>query len=85
MWEQHIQKELEDLAHIDQKRSLQMVEHADRPWLSMNGRRMLNLVSNNYLGLAGHRRLKDRRRVLSVMRDFIDSPVKRPPPLIRLR
>jgi 8-amino-7-oxononanoate synthase len=59
MWEQHIQKELEDLAHIDQKRSLQMVEHADRHWLSMNGRRMLNLVSNNYLGLAGHRRLKE--------------------------
>jgi len=36
-----------------------MTEQAEEPWLIRNGKRMLNLASNNYLGLAGDRRLKE--------------------------
>ncbi|MFC4767659.1 8-amino-7-oxononanoate synthase [Effusibacillus consociatus] len=50
--------ELEQLKRISQKRELAEVEQAEHPWLYKNGKRLLNLASNNYLGLAGHERLK---------------------------
>lgn len=50
--------ELDQLRQLSQKRELVEIEHAEQPWLYKNGKRMLNLASNNYLGLAGHERLK---------------------------
>jgi 8-amino-7-oxononanoate synthase len=50
--------ELEKLQQISQKRELSEAEQAEQPWLTLNGKRLLNLASNNYLGLAGHARLK---------------------------
>ncbi|GAX91319.1 8-amino-7-oxononanoate synthase [Effusibacillus lacus] len=50
--------ELEQLKRISQKRDLTEVEQAEQPWLYKSGKRLLNLASNNYLGLAGHERLK---------------------------
>ena len=35
-------------------RRLRTVESAQGPWVKLEGRRVLNLCSNNYLGLAGH-------------------------------
>ncbi len=58
MWEQELRNELDQLTGKSQRRVLSQVEHADRPLLVMNGRRMLNLASNDYLGLAGDERLK---------------------------
>lgn len=35
-------------------RRLRTLESAQGPWVTLEGRRVLNLCSNNYLGLAGH-------------------------------
>ncbi|KEF36813.1 8-amino-7-oxononanoate synthase [Schinkia azotoformans MEV2011] len=56
-WEDDIKKELEKLEHLSQNRVLQKTENAQLPWLYLNGQSMLNLASNNYLGLAGDSRL----------------------------
>ncbi|WP_018132664.1 8-amino-7-oxononanoate synthase [Effusibacillus pohliae] len=50
--------ELEQLRQIAQNRGLAVIEEAEQPWLQIGGKRLLNLASNNYLGLAGHERLK---------------------------
>ncbi|MFD6440840.1 8-amino-7-oxononanoate synthase [Peribacillus sp. NPDC060186] len=57
-WEEKIKKELAYLEEISQKRELVTTIFAEQPWLMINGRRMLNLASNNYLGYAGDERLK---------------------------
>lgn len=51
-------KELAHLEEISQKRELVSTVCAEQPWLTINGCRMLNLASNNYLGYAGDERLK---------------------------
>ncbi len=58
-WENEIKNELAQLEQNSQKRILVRAERAPFPWLYLEGRRMLNLASNNYLGLAGDERLKD--------------------------
>ena len=40
-------------------RGLPEAVHAHEPWLILNGRRVLNLASNNYLGLAGAPELRE--------------------------
>ncbi|MGE7590278.1 8-amino-7-oxononanoate synthase [Peribacillus sp. NPDC101480] len=57
-WEEKIKKELAHLEEISQKRELVSTVCAEQPWLTINGCRMLNLASNNYLGYAGDERLK---------------------------
>ncbi|MFZ5646165.1 MAG: 8-amino-7-oxononanoate synthase [Bacillota bacterium] len=53
-----LQEELEKLDRAARRRSLLEVDGAQEPWLRINGRSMLNLSSNNYLGLAGDERIK---------------------------
>lgn len=50
--------EIEHLRQISQKRELTETEHAQEPWFYQKGKRLLNLASNNYLGIAGDERLK---------------------------
>lgn len=50
--------ELDQLAAAGLERSLPEAAGADGPWLTLNGRRLLNLASNNYLGLAGSPELR---------------------------
>ncbi|CAH0287048.1 8-amino-7-oxononanoate synthase [Peribacillus sp. Bi96] len=57
-WEKKIKTELANLEEISQKRQLVTTKFAEQPWLMIDGRRMLNLASNNYLGYAGDERLK---------------------------
>ncbi|OQP00467.1 8-amino-7-oxononanoate synthase [Geobacillus sp. 44B] len=53
----HIQSVLHQLEQKTQKRMLKNVSSSDGAWIVMNGRKMLNLASNNYLGLANDERL----------------------------
>src|SRR5437660_928506 len=45
---------LAEMRARDLGRQLRTVGHGAEPWLEVDGRRMLNLSSNNYLGLASH-------------------------------
>ena len=53
-WDRFLQKRLIHLEKEGRLRVLRPVEQAVRPVLLRGGRRLLNLSSNNYLGLAGH-------------------------------
>lgn len=57
MWIYDLKKELDKLELHFQKRVLTKNEDAPSTWLYFNGQHMLNLASNNYLGLAGDERL----------------------------
>lgn len=52
-----LQQELEELREQGLYRQVQRVESANGPWLTVEGRRLLNLASNNYLGLTTHPRV----------------------------
>jgi 8-amino-7-oxononanoate synthase len=52
-----IQSVLQQLEEKMQKRSLKDVSFCNGSWIVMNGRKLLNLASNDYLGLAGDERL----------------------------
>ncbi|SFA51937.1 8-amino-7-oxononanoate synthase [Parageobacillus thermantarcticus] len=54
---QHIQSVLQQLEQKTQKRSLKNVSFCNGSWIVMNGRKLLNLASNDYLGLASDERL----------------------------
>lgn len=58
-WEQEIKGELARLEELSQNRRLVTTEYAVQPWLIKNGKNMLNLASNDYLGFAGDERLKN--------------------------
>jgi 8-amino-7-oxononanoate synthase len=58
-WKEEITQELAQLQQVLQKRNLFKVEGAEGPWLILDNRKLLNLASNNYLGLAGDQRLKE--------------------------
>ncbi|PEP62278.1 MULTISPECIES: 8-amino-7-oxononanoate synthase [Bacillus] len=58
-WNLHFHSSLDRLKEKSQYRHVVMTEQVEEPWLIRNGKRMLNLASNNYLGLAGDRRLKE--------------------------
>ncbi|MFZ5650643.1 MAG: 8-amino-7-oxononanoate synthase [Bacillota bacterium] len=57
-WADELKEELEKLDAVSRRRRLVEVDGAKDPWLKIDGRSMLNLSSNNYLGLAGDERLK---------------------------
>ncbi|WP_459499581.1 8-amino-7-oxononanoate synthase [Bacillus sp. C1] len=59
LWNLHFQSNLNRLKEKSQYRNVVVTEQADESWLIRNGKRMLNLASNNYLGLAGDGRLKE--------------------------
>ncbi|WP_020059460.1 8-amino-7-oxononanoate synthase [Bacillus sp. 123MFChir2] len=59
VWETHFQSKLSSLIETSQHRQLFATERAEQAWLIRNGQRLLNLASNNYLGLAGDERLKE--------------------------
>lgn len=48
---------LADLEAHGLRRSLRVLESAQGPYVSVNGRRLVNLASNDYLGLANHPRI----------------------------
>jgi 8-amino-7-oxononanoate synthase len=52
-------KELENLEQQHLKRKIRVSAEATQAWLTVNGKRQLNLASNNYLGLADDQRLKE--------------------------
>ncbi|GMB07935.1 8-amino-7-oxononanoate synthase [Thermolongibacillus altinsuensis] len=57
MWQDNINAQLATLEKKAQKRKLPRMERSDEGWVMMNGRKLLNLASNNYLGLADDERL----------------------------
>ena len=52
-----LQQELEALKGAGLYRTLTRVDSAAGPWITMDGRKFLNLASNNYLGLTTHPRV----------------------------
>lgn len=58
-WNLHFYASLNRLKEKSQYREVVVTNQAEEPWLIRNGARMLNLASNNYLGLAGDSRLKE--------------------------
>ncbi len=58
-WRTHLQSKLQQLHEQGQYRNLHVTEQAEETWLIRDKKRLLNLASNNYLGLAGDERLKE--------------------------
>lgn len=56
-WDDWIRRELDQLAANDLKRELKVTSLANEPICEFQGKQMLNLSSNNYLGLANHPQL----------------------------
>jgi 8-amino-7-oxononanoate synthase len=54
-----MQRRLEDIQHHHLFRQLTPLAQNTAPWLTFGGRSLLNMSSNNYLGLADHPRLKE--------------------------
>lgn len=54
-----MQRRLEDIQQRHLLRQLTPLNQSTAPWLELNGRSLLNLSSNNYLGLADHPKLKE--------------------------
>ena len=52
-----LQQHLEDLKDKNLYRHLRTLESAQGPWVTLEGRQVLNLCSNNYLGLSSHPRV----------------------------
>lgn len=62
------QQELLALEQKGLRRQLKLLETGSGPWFIIDGRRVLNLCSNNYLGLANDKRLKD--AAIQTMEDY---------------
>ncbi len=56
-WYQYLQSELALREERQQIRKLHVTENGPDCWVTKDGKRLLNLASNNYLGLAGDKRL----------------------------
>lgn len=54
-----IKEDLENLKASGLFILIRTIESAQGAWIQVNGKRVLNLCSNNYLGLANHPRLKE--------------------------
>ncbi|TYO98759.1 glycine C-acetyltransferase/8-amino-7-oxononanoate synthase [Geothermobacter ehrlichii] len=62
------QKELDRLSETGMRRFLRVIDGAQGPQVELDGRRVLLLCSNNYLGLAGHPALIE--AMVRATRDF---------------
>jgi glycine C-acetyltransferase len=56
---QTFKQQLEQLKERGLYRRLRVVHGEQGPWIELEGRQVLNLCSNNYLGMASHPRLKE--------------------------
>jgi predicted pyridoxal phosphate-dependent acyltransferase len=56
---QIFKQHLEGLKEKGLYRSLRVIQGEQGPWVELEGKRVLNLSSNNYLGMASHPRLKE--------------------------
>jgi glycine C-acetyltransferase len=54
-----IKGELENLRNQGLYVTIRRLQSAQGPWVVVDGRRVLNMCSNNYLGLAAHPRIKE--------------------------
>lgn len=54
-----ILKEISQLASLGLKRTLRLVEGPQGPWVTIGGRKVLLMCSNDYLGLANHPLVKE--------------------------
>ena len=61
-------KQLTDLENKGLTRQLSVIEGAQGPWVVIDGKNILNLCSNNYLGLASDKRLK--KTSIKTIKDF---------------
>jgi 8-amino-7-oxononanoate synthase len=55
IFKQHLDQ-LKEKGHY---RSLRVIHGEQGPWIELEGKQVLNLSSNNYLGMASHRKLKE--------------------------
>jgi 7-keto-8-aminopelargonate synthetase-like enzyme len=63
-----IERRLEAIRRRHLFRELTPLAHGTTPWITIGDRRLLNLSSNNYLGLADHPRLKE--AAIVAIRDY---------------
>ena len=63
-----MQRRLETIRCNHLYRDLTPLTHGVAPWIEVHNRRVLNLSSNNYLGLADHPRLKE--AAMTAIRDY---------------
>ena len=56
---QIFKQHLDELKEKGLHRSLRVIQGEQGPWVELEGKRVLNLSSNNYLGMASHPRLKE--------------------------
>jgi len=54
-----IMEELKELKEKGLYITIRVLETAQGPWVVVNGKRVLNMCSNNYLGLAAHPKVKE--------------------------
>jgi len=55
----HLSAHMDELAEKGLKINFRVLESPQGAWLTIEGRQVLNLCSNNYLGLANHPKLKE--------------------------
>ena len=63
-----IERRLEAIRRRHLFRQITPLDHGTTPWITIDGRKLLNLSSNNYLGLADHPRLKE--AAIAAIRDY---------------
>ena len=63
-----IERRLDAIRRRHLFRQVTPLAHGTAPWITIDGRRLLNLSSNNYLGLADHPRLKE--AAIAAIRDY---------------
>src|SRR3990170_3102131 len=71
---QWIQDELDGLRQAGLFNTIRTLESPQGAWLTVDGQRVLNFCSNNYLGLANHPRLIDAARRALDCRDDGSAP-----------
>lgn len=74
-WHAHLQSKLQQLHEQGQYRNLYVTEQAEETWLIRDEKKMLNLASNNYLGLAGDARLKEAAIVCTKNMELVRLPL----------
>ena len=66
-FQEHLQKELEDIKQAGLYKSERLIEGPQQAAIQVNGKEVLNFCANNYLGLSNHPRL------IQAAKDAMDS------------